>query len=171
MGTPILSKRDALRADLIRMHEGLTATLRIGVIPTAMPVTALLAGAFQTRNPLARVQVEMASSREILHRLAEFDLDAGVAYLDGEALTGVNGRESCPWSSPHVGDRTAGNGLRPATRSSASSHRSPSGVWQRDGVRLAATMLTYGSHPTHKQPMWSPHLDQLKSDRAGGVDT
>jgi DNA-binding transcriptional LysR family regulator len=77
----ILAKRDALRADLARMHEGLTGTLRIGVIPTAVAVTALLAEAFQAHNPQARVQVEMASSRQIVRRLVDFDLDAGISYL------------------------------------------------------------------------------------------
>ena len=84
----ILAKRDALRADLTRMHEGITATLRIGVIPTAVAVTALLTEAFQTRNPQARVQVEMASSQQIARRLADFDLDAGISYLDSAFLDG-----------------------------------------------------------------------------------
>jgi DNA-binding transcriptional LysR family regulator len=84
----ILAKRDALRADLTRMHEGLTGPLRIGVIPTAVAVTALLTEAFQARNPQARVQVEMASSQQIARRLAGFDLDAGISYLDGAQPNG-----------------------------------------------------------------------------------
>jgi DNA-binding transcriptional LysR family regulator len=84
----ILAKRDALCADLTRMHAGLTDTLRIGVIPTAVAVTALLTEAFQARNPQARVQVEMASSQQIARRLADFDLDAGVSYLDSAYLDG-----------------------------------------------------------------------------------
>jgi DNA-binding transcriptional LysR family regulator len=84
----ILATRDALRSDLSRMQGGLTATLRIGAIPTAAPVTTLLAAAFQARNPLARVQVETASAREIGRRLAEFDLDAGLVYLDGDEMAG-----------------------------------------------------------------------------------
>ena len=31
-----------------------------------------------------RISVEAVSSREIVHRLAEFDLDVGLAYLDGD---------------------------------------------------------------------------------------
>lgn len=78
----ILAERDALRSDLGRMHGGLTATLRIGAIPTAIPVTALLTEAFCARHPHARVRVEAFSSRDIGQRLAEFDLDVGLTYLD-----------------------------------------------------------------------------------------
>jgi DNA-binding transcriptional LysR family regulator len=79
----ILAERDSLRTDLGRMRQGLTATLRIGAIPTAVPATALLTDAFAARHPHARVRVETLSSREIGRRLAEFDLDAGLTYLEG----------------------------------------------------------------------------------------
>jgi DNA-binding transcriptional LysR family regulator len=79
----ILAERDALRTDLGRMRQGLTATLRIGAIPTAVPATALLTDAFTAQHPHARVRVETLSSRDIGRRLAEFDLDAGLTYLDG----------------------------------------------------------------------------------------
>lgn len=78
----ILAERDALRADLDRMRGGLTATLRIGAIPTAVPATAMLTEPFCARHPLAHVTVEELSSREITRRLDEFDLDIGVTYLD-----------------------------------------------------------------------------------------
>jgi DNA-binding transcriptional LysR family regulator len=85
----ILAERDALRTDLGRMRQGLTATLRIGAIPTAVPATALLTDAFADRHPHARVRVETLSSREIGRRLAEFDLDAGLTYLDGTRSRGA----------------------------------------------------------------------------------
>jgi DNA-binding transcriptional LysR family regulator len=84
----ILAKRDALRVELTRMHEGLTATLRIGVIPTAVAVTPLLVEAFHARYPQARVQVATASAQQIVRGLADFDLDAGISYLDGDGLDG-----------------------------------------------------------------------------------
>lgn len=89
----ILAERDALRSDLGRMGEGLTATLRIGAIPTAVPATALLTDAFRARHPHARVRVEAFSSREIGRRLADFDLDAGLTYLDGGEPDGTVGLE------------------------------------------------------------------------------
>ncbi len=89
----ILAERDALRADLGQMRNGLTATLRIGAIPTAIPATGLLSDAFCARNPQARVRIEVLSSREIGQRLAEFDLDAGLTYVDGLAPDGTSEHE------------------------------------------------------------------------------
>jgi DNA-binding transcriptional LysR family regulator len=71
------------------MRQGLSATLRIGAIPTAVPASSLLTAPFCARNPLARVRIEVMSSREILRRLAEFDLDVGLTYIDAEPLHGV----------------------------------------------------------------------------------
>ena len=87
----ILAKRDALRSDLIRMHHGITDTLRIGVIPTAAPVAALLTSAFHERNPRSRLRIETSSSQEIVQRLARFDLDAGLVYLDEHPIPGAHG--------------------------------------------------------------------------------
>lgn len=83
----ILSERDALLSDLGRLQRDLTVTLRIGAIPTAIPATGLITDAFLAKHPHARVRIETFSSREIQHRLAEFDLDAGFTYLDGEPST------------------------------------------------------------------------------------
>jgi DNA-binding transcriptional LysR family regulator len=81
----ILAERDALHTDLDRMRNGLTATLRIGAIPTAVPATPLLTVPFHDHHPMARVRISVLSSREITRRLAEFDLDIGVTYVDDAA--------------------------------------------------------------------------------------
>ncbi len=85
----ILAERDALHADLGQLRDGLTATLRIGAIPTAIPASGLISDAFQQHHPHARVRIEALSSREIGKRLAEFDLDAGLTYLEGHAPDGT----------------------------------------------------------------------------------
>jgi DNA-binding transcriptional LysR family regulator len=79
----ILAERDALLIDLSRMREGLTATLRIGSIPTAVSVTALLSQRFTARHPHAHVRIETLSASAILQGLASYDIDAGLTYLDG----------------------------------------------------------------------------------------
>ncbi|GEL20915.1 LysR family transcriptional regulator [Pseudonocardia asaccharolytica DSM 44247 = NBRC 16224] len=89
----ILAERDALLADLDRMRNGLRATVRIGAIPTAVPATPLMSSLFSTRYPLARVRIESLSSREISRRLAEFELDAGVTYLDNDTPPGTRSVE------------------------------------------------------------------------------
>ncbi|MFP5020055.1 LysR family transcriptional regulator [Pseudonocardia phyllosphaerae] len=78
----ILAERDALRTDLDRMRGGLTATVRIGAIPTAVPATATLTRAWAAAHPEARTRIEVLSASEIARRLAEFELDVGLTYLD-----------------------------------------------------------------------------------------
>ncbi|MEV1291956.1 LysR family transcriptional regulator [Pseudonocardia sp. NPDC049635] len=80
----ILAERDALRADLLRMKGGLSATVRIGAIPTAVPAVPALTVAWTAAHPEARTRVEAMSSREIGRRLTDFDLDVGLTYVTGE---------------------------------------------------------------------------------------
>jgi DNA-binding transcriptional LysR family regulator len=87
----ILAERDAMRTDLERMQHGLTATLRVGAIPTAIPVMPLLTDAFRAAHPMARVRIENLTSREIVRRLSDFDLDIGLTYL-GEQPDGAHAR-------------------------------------------------------------------------------
>jgi DNA-binding transcriptional LysR family regulator len=80
----ILAERDALLLDLDRLHHGLTATVRLGVIPTAVPILPLLTSALTDRHPRARVRIEILTSAEIVRGLADFELDAGLTYLPEE---------------------------------------------------------------------------------------
>jgi DNA-binding transcriptional LysR family regulator len=85
----ILAERDELVADIARVRGGLTATARIGAIPTAVPASPLVTSRFLARYPGATVRVEALSSREIAQRLAEFELDAALTYLDDETPPGT----------------------------------------------------------------------------------
>jgi DNA-binding transcriptional LysR family regulator len=85
----ILAERNELLADIERMRGGLTVTARIGAIPTSVPASPLVTGRFLQRYPGATVQVESLSSREIARRLGEFELDAGLTYLDAETPPGT----------------------------------------------------------------------------------
>jgi DNA-binding transcriptional LysR family regulator len=85
----ILAERDGLRTDVDRMRSGLSATLRIGAIPTAVPATPLITGRFESAHPRARVRIEALSSREIARRLADFELDVGITYLDDESAASL----------------------------------------------------------------------------------
>lgn len=78
----MLADRDALRQDLSRMRESLSGVLRIGAIPTALPVAPLLTTPFCERYPHVRVTLESLSSREIVQRLDEFELDLAMTYVD-----------------------------------------------------------------------------------------
>ncbi|MGW6010051.1 LysR family transcriptional regulator [Streptomyces sp. NPDC055210] len=85
----ILAEGDALRQELSALGDGLTGTLRLGVVPTALPAASLLTTPFCDRHPRARVSIESLSSVDITHGLAEFELDAAMTYLDDDSLRGV----------------------------------------------------------------------------------
>lgn len=85
----ILAERDELLADVERSRGGLTATARIGAIPTSVAATPLVTGPLLAAHPSASVQVESLASREIARRLADFTIDAGVTYLDDETPPGT----------------------------------------------------------------------------------
>ncbi|WP_030949914.1 LysR family transcriptional regulator [Streptomyces sp. NRRL S-646] len=81
----ILAEQDALRQELSALGDGLTGTLRLGVVPTALPASFLLTTPFCERHPRARVSIESLSSVDILHGLAEFELDVAMTYLDDDS--------------------------------------------------------------------------------------
>jgi DNA-binding transcriptional LysR family regulator len=82
----ILAEQEAMRHELASMRGGLSGVLRIGAIPTAITLASLLTTPLSERHPQLRVSMESLSSREIVQRLAEFDLDIGLTYVDGEPL-------------------------------------------------------------------------------------
>jgi DNA-binding transcriptional LysR family regulator len=70
-------------------HGPLTGTLRLGVIPAAMPVVGQFARALAAAHAGLALSVRSLTSREIERGLAAFELDAGITYLDHEPPTSV----------------------------------------------------------------------------------
>jgi DNA-binding transcriptional LysR family regulator len=85
----ILAERDELLADVERMRGRLSAMARVGAIPTSVPASPLLTARFLRNNPAATIRIEATSSREIAARLADFEIDAGLTYLDDETPPGT----------------------------------------------------------------------------------
>ncbi len=85
----IIAEQDALRDELASMRDGLSGRLRIGAIPTALTVAPLLTAPLRERHPLVTFSFESLTSREIVRRLNEFDIDIGMTYVDGEPLGAV----------------------------------------------------------------------------------
>ncbi|MFA6022129.1 MAG: LysR substrate-binding domain-containing protein, partial [Rhodospirillales bacterium] len=80
---------DSLVQDLGAPGQDLSGQLRLGVIPTALPMVAHLVTPFAARHPGIRISIVSLSSRQIQRGLDNFELDAGITYLDNEPLTGV----------------------------------------------------------------------------------
>ena len=76
----------ALRDEMRSVRAGLSGVLRVGVIPTALPMVAELTTPFTRRHPNVRVTVLSRTSAEILTGIERLELEAGITYLDNEPL-------------------------------------------------------------------------------------
>jgi DNA-binding transcriptional LysR family regulator len=85
-GRRIVGDVRALKDEMRTVRAGLSGNLRIGVIPTALPMVAELTGPFTTRHPNVRVSILSRTSVEILTGIENLELDAGITYLDNEPL-------------------------------------------------------------------------------------
>ncbi len=86
----IVSDVRALKQDVDQLKRGLTGHLRIGAIPTALPMVAAITTPFHARYPEVRYTVLSRTSEEILGLLANLEIDAGLTYLDNEPLGKVS---------------------------------------------------------------------------------
>lgn len=85
-GRRIVGDMRALKDEMRTVRSGLSGNLRIGVIPTALPMVAQLTGPFTAKHPNVRVSILSRTSVEILTGIESLDLDAGITYLDNEPL-------------------------------------------------------------------------------------
>jgi DNA-binding transcriptional LysR family regulator len=85
----ILADYDSLRQDVEVFRGGLKGTLRLGVIPAAMPQVARLSAPFCATHEHVTIDVQSMSSIEIQRGLDKFEIDAGLTYLENEPLQHV----------------------------------------------------------------------------------
>ncbi len=80
----IVGDAQAMRADISMMRHGLAGHLRIAVIPTALAMVSALTTPYRARFPGVRFTILSCASNEILQRIENLDIEAGVTYLDNE---------------------------------------------------------------------------------------
>jgi len=85
----VLVDIDLMRADVAEARDGLNGRLRLGVVPTALPMAVHVTAPFFAAYPSVTLEVLSLNSVEILQKLERFELDAGLTYLDNEILNGV----------------------------------------------------------------------------------
>lgn len=86
----ILTDHDALQEEVEALRDGVSGQLRLGVIPTAAATVAAVTDPFCAQNPLVGVTVHSAmTTADILERVRDFDLDAGIIYHDHGSIDGV----------------------------------------------------------------------------------
>src|ERR1700753_3166549 len=91
----ILAEVENLRRGLEEIDKGLTGRLRIGVIPTALPIVPQRSVPFFGRCPGVTVAVFSMNSQEIDRGIEEFELDVGLTYLDAEPIAHVKAKPVC----------------------------------------------------------------------------
>ncbi len=79
---------EGLRQEASSARAHLNGTLRIGAIPTTIPIVPFLTGPYRAAYPEMHQLVQSLSSEEIVRRLDSFDLDLGLTYLEDEPLEG-----------------------------------------------------------------------------------
>jgi DNA-binding transcriptional LysR family regulator len=67
----------------------LTGHLSLGVIPSGLPMAALITKVIRARHPEIELTVLSHSSIEILRSLEDFSIDVGLTYLDNEPIEGM----------------------------------------------------------------------------------
>jgi DNA-binding transcriptional LysR family regulator len=88
----ILDNWASLRQDIATLRDtsgALSGHLSIGVIPSALPMAALITKAIQARHADIELTVLSHSSIEILRHLEDFSIDIGLTYLDNEPIEGM----------------------------------------------------------------------------------
>ncbi|NNM57696.1 MAG: LysR family transcriptional regulator [Acidocella sp.] len=76
----------AMRDDVNSLKRGLNGLLRIAAIPTALATIAELTTPYRARHPLVRFSVLSCTSSEVLQRLHNQEIEAGITYLDNEPV-------------------------------------------------------------------------------------
>lgn len=76
-------------AALRNTSGALSGRLSVGVIPSGLPMAALITKAIQARHPGIELTVLSQSSIEILRNLEDFSIDVGLTYLDNEPIEGM----------------------------------------------------------------------------------
>ena len=85
----ILADYESLKQDVEVFRGCLKGTLRLGVIPAAMPAVAQLTAPFSAKHPQVTIDVQSVTSAEIQRGLDKFELDAGLTYLENEPIAHV----------------------------------------------------------------------------------
>jgi DNA-binding transcriptional LysR family regulator len=88
----ILAEAEDLRGRIEELDKGLSGRLRLGVIPTALPVVSHLTAPFYARYPEVAVTVLSKTSQDIQRGIEDFELDVGITYLDNEPLERVRAK-------------------------------------------------------------------------------
>ncbi len=84
----VIADCESLREDARARDDDPAGVLRMGAIPASLPLVPLLTQSCLADYPRMRHEVYTLSASEILRKIANFELDLGLSYLDDERLAG-----------------------------------------------------------------------------------
>ncbi len=82
----IVGDARTMREEMRAARHGLSGHIRIAAIPTALAMVARLTTPFREKHPGVTFSILSRTSIEVLTLLGNFEIDAGVTYLDNEPL-------------------------------------------------------------------------------------
>jgi len=82
----IVADTRSMREEMRAARHGLSGRIRIAAIPTALAMMPKLTTPFREKYPGVTFSILSRTSVEILSLLGNFDIDAGITYLDNEPL-------------------------------------------------------------------------------------
>jgi DNA-binding transcriptional LysR family regulator len=85
----IIHEMNSIKKTLDELKNGVTGQLRIGAIPTALPMVAHITKPFTARFPAVKLKILSMTSSMIDKSLENYDIDVGITYLDNEPLQNV----------------------------------------------------------------------------------
>jgi DNA-binding transcriptional LysR family regulator len=122
-----LSSLAHMREDATIAKSSMAGILRLGAIPTTMPVVAFITAPCRNVYPNIRYSISSLSTEDIAGRLDRFELDLGLTYLDEKTLDG--------FESLHLFDE------RYVLLSSRDAKLAPTLTWEEAG-KLPLCLLT-----------------------------
>jgi DNA-binding transcriptional LysR family regulator len=88
----ILDNWNSLQGELSQIkgkNSELVGRMVLGVIPSALPMASYLTKAMNARHPSVDFTILSHSSEEIIRALHDFEIEAGITYLDNEPVEGL----------------------------------------------------------------------------------
>ena len=85
----ILANSATFAAEASRLRGDLSGTLRLGVIPTAVPAVATIITPLLTEHPAVDLELRSLSATDVTAQIEAFVVDAGVTYLSNEPPRGL----------------------------------------------------------------------------------
>lgn len=82
----IVGDTRAMREEMRAARHGLSGRIRIAAVPTALAMIPQLTTPFRDKHPGVTFSILSRTSIEVLSLLGNYEIDAGITYLDNEPL-------------------------------------------------------------------------------------